>query len=62
MRINLVAKTLGFSADYLRTLERTGRIPTIQRDLNGHRRFTQEDIERLRSVLFGKPQPVGSAQ
>ena len=52
MRITAVARELGFSADYLRDLEKSGRIPPAPRDMNGHRRFAPEDIERLRTVLF----------
>lgn len=52
MRIAAVARELGFSADYLRDLERIGRIPPVPRDLNGHRRFSSEDVERLRTVLL----------
>ena len=52
MRISDVAKELGFSADHLRELEKAGRIPPVLRDANGHRRFTQDDVERLRRVLF----------
>jgi len=52
MRIAAVARELGFSADYLRSLEKAGRIPPAPRDINGHRRFLPEDVDRLRSVLF----------
>ena len=52
MRIAAVARKLGVSADYLRSLEKDGRIPPALRDINGHRRFFPEDVDRLRSVLF----------
>ena len=58
MRITAVARELGFSPDYLRDLEKTGRIPLAPRDMNGHRRFSHEDVERLRTVLLpGQQQP-----
>jgi len=52
-RINGAAKELDVSADWLRRLERAGRIPPARRDLNGHRRYSQKDIKQLRDVLFG---------
>lgn len=52
MRITDVARRLGCSPDFLRDLEKSGRIPPAPRDMNGHRRFAPEDVERLRTVLF----------
>ena len=54
MRVTNVARRLGVSPDWLRHLERNGRIPVAQRDRNGHRRYTEGDLERLREVLFGR--------
>ena len=54
MRISDVARRLGFSADHIRDLEKSGRIPPALRDTNGHRRYTQDDLERLRRVLFAQ--------
>lgn len=58
MRITAVAKELGFSAEYLRSLERTGRIPPAPRDINGHRRFSQQEVAHLRTVLFADHESV----
>jgi len=55
MRVNDVAKVLGISTDWLRRLERSGRIPPATRDINGHRRFTVEDVERIRQILYATP-------
>jgi Helix-turn-helix domain len=54
MRTADTARELGISPDWLRRLERAGRIPPASRDLNGHRRFSQADIERLRAVVLGE--------
>lgn len=58
MRIIDVAQQLGISADWLRRLERKGRIPPAKRDINGHRRYTEEDVKRLRAVIFHDRQQV----
>ena len=55
MRIGKAAKALGVSADTIRRLERRGQI-TADRDWAGHRRFSEEDLQRLRLVLFRKTQ------
>ena len=52
MRVIDVARELGLSADWIRRLERDGRIPPAQRDVNGHRRYTDTDVERLRELIF----------
>jgi len=52
MRISAVAQELGVSADWLRRLERAGQILKAQRDVNGHRRFSPEDVARVRALLF----------
>ena len=43
---------LDVSPRWLRQLELDGRIPRAPRDLNGHRRFTPEYLERVRRALF----------
>lgn len=53
MRITDAARKLNVSAAWLRQLEKAGRIPTAQRDINGHRRFSGDDVERLRRLLYG---------
>ena len=55
MRVANVAKELGVSRDWLRRLERLGRIPAVARDPNGHRRYTPTDVARLRALIFGPP-------
>jgi DNA-binding transcriptional MerR regulator len=52
MRIAQVARVIGISPDWLRRLEREGRIPQPRRDRNGHRRFTEKEVNRLREILF----------
>ncbi len=52
MRIAQLAKELGFSADWIRRMEREGRIPYAPRDLNGHRRYSREDVKWLRELIF----------
>ncbi len=47
-RISQVARELGISAEWLRAGERRGFFPPARRDRNGHRYYTQEDVERLR--------------
>ncbi len=54
MRIMAVARQLGVSADWLRRLERTGRLPAPRRDVNGHRRYTDEDLTQLKEAIFAK--------
>ena len=51
MRIGKISKITGFSTDTIRRLEREGVI-TPRRDWNGHRRFTEEDLRRLKEFLF----------
>ena len=52
MRVQEVARQLGVSADWLRRLERLGRIPTAQRDMNGTRRYSENDVMLLRSLIY----------
>ncbi len=51
-RIGSIARDLGVSPDWIRRLEREGRIPRVRRDLNGHRRFDAETVEQIRALLF----------
>jgi MerR HTH family regulatory protein len=53
MRVSEVARALLISPTFLRRLERSGRIPPARRDLNGHRRYTDEDLDRLRRLILG---------
>lgn len=47
--ISEAARELGLSADWLRKGERRGSLPHAKRDRNGHRYYTEEDVERLRN-------------
>jgi DNA-binding transcriptional MerR regulator len=47
-RISEAARELGISAEWLRVGERRGFFPPALRDRNGHRYYTEEDIERMR--------------
>ena len=62
MRITTFAGQLGVSPDWLRKLERQGRIPSPSRDVNGHRRYHERDIQCLRQILFGAQRPSSSAR
>jgi DNA-binding transcriptional MerR regulator len=55
MRVREAARILGGSPEWLKRLERRGQIPPLPRDINGHHRLTEADVERLRSLLFGSP-------
>ena len=48
-RISEAARELGISAEWLRVGEKRGFFPPALRDRNGHRYYTEEDIERMRS-------------
>ena len=47
-RISEAARELGISAEWLRVGEKRG-LPPALRDRNGHRYYTEEDIERMLS-------------
>ena len=47
-RISEAARELGISAEWLRVGEKRGFFPPALRDRNGHRYYTEEDIERMR--------------
>jgi DNA-binding transcriptional MerR regulator len=55
MRIGEVARMFSVSTDTLRRLERRRGL-TPKRDWAGQRRYSPEDIERLRLVLFPSPE------
>jgi DNA-binding transcriptional MerR regulator len=48
-RVSEAARLLGISAEWLRVGERRGVFPPARRDRNGHRYYTEEDIERMSS-------------
>ncbi len=47
-RISEAARELGISAEWLRVGERRSFFPPALRDANGHRYYTEDDIERMR--------------
>jgi DNA-binding transcriptional MerR regulator len=47
-RISEAARELGISIEWLRAGERRGFFPPAPRDHNGHRYYTEEDLERMR--------------
>jgi DNA-binding transcriptional MerR regulator len=51
MRIKQVAAALDTSVDTLKRLERRGLLKPV-RDRAGHRRYTQQDVNIARSLLF----------
>jgi excisionase family DNA binding protein len=62
MRIQEAARRLGISADWLKELERRGVVIPVPRDLHGHRRFSEEDVERLRQRLFPSQETTGAGE
>ncbi len=53
LHIGEAARLLGCTPEYLRTLEREGRIPAPRRDFNG-RVYSPFDIALLRSMGVGQ--------
>ncbi len=47
--ISEAARELGISIEWLRKGEARGYFPPALRDRNGHRYYTEEDIERIRN-------------
>ncbi len=43
------AREFDLSAEWLRQGEKRGSLPPAQRDRNGYRIYTEEDMERLRN-------------
>ena len=58
MRVREAARLLKISADWLRELEKRGKIPPVTRDMNGCRRYSDEDIIRLRRILYPDQRPL----
>ena len=52
-RISEAARELGISVEWLRKGETRGFFPEALRDRNGHRYYTEEDMERIRN----RPKP-----
>jgi len=53
MRISNAAAFLGASGAWIKLQEKLGKIPPVRRDRNGHRRFDEDDIQRLQRLLYG---------
>ena len=49
-----LARLLGRTPDWLRRLERQGRIPVAKRDFSGHRYYDVEDLARIRDILASR--------
>jgi DNA-binding transcriptional MerR regulator len=54
-RISEAARELGISAEWLRVGERRGFFSPAPRDRDGHRYYTDEDIERIRTRPSQRP-------
>ncbi len=54
LTIGQAAEALGVSAGWLRFGERLGSLPRARRSQGGQRRYTFEDIERLRRLGVGE--------
>jgi DNA-binding transcriptional MerR regulator len=52
--VSEAASALNVSASYLRLAERLKLVPPVGRSAGGHRRYTQEDIERLQQLGIGQ--------
>lgn len=52
--VGAVAEELGVTVGYLRLAERLGIVPEPKRSPGGHRRYSPEDIERLRRLGVGE--------
>ncbi|MBU3144019.1 MerR family transcriptional regulator [Clostridium sp. CF012] len=48
------AKTLKINKETIRYYEKIGLLNEPKRDTNGYRKYTKEDIERLRCILISK--------
>jgi DNA-binding transcriptional MerR regulator len=58
-RISEAARELGISAEWLRVGEKRGFFPPALRDRNGHRYYTEEDLERMRNRPTRRPPGSG---
>jgi len=53
VHIGAVARELCVSSEFLRALEREGRIPSARRDAGGRRVYNDDDIALLRAIGVG---------
>jgi DNA-binding transcriptional MerR regulator len=54
LTIGQAAEELGVSISYLRLAERIGTVPDPGRSTGGHRRYTLDDIKRLKRLGIGE--------
>jgi putative resolvase len=60
LTIGQTAKRLGLEVDTVRKLERAGKIRAV-RSRGGHRRFTEEEIDRFRRTAGRRAEPSQDA-
>lgn len=58
--VSEVARELGRSESWLREAEKRGKLPKAKRDLNAWRVYTEQDVERLKSLLIPETKGQGS--
>ena len=60
MRIGEASRQVDRSDKWLRTAEAAGTIAKAKRDMNNCRHYTEEDIEKIRNIIFPPelPYPV----
>ncbi len=51
MRVIDVARKLNISTTWIRKLEKDRVLSTVTRDINGHRRYSDEDVQRIKAIL-----------
>jgi DNA-binding transcriptional MerR regulator len=54
LRIGEAAEELNVTTHWLRLGEATGSLPPARRSVGGHRLYTKQDVERLRSLGVGE--------
>src|SRR5919202_3749714 len=62
LSISEAARELGLSAEWLRQGEKRGSLPLARRDRNGHRYYTDDDLEQLRKRRLLHRKEQGSFQ
>jgi DNA-binding transcriptional MerR regulator len=51
-RISEVVRQVGYSSRTIKNLEKSGLIDIPARDVNGHRRYSQDQIDHIRKILI----------
>ena len=57
MKIGEASRRILRSAKWLRMAEADDRIPKAKRDMNNWRYYTEEDIEKIREIIFPPERP-----